>query len=382
MNKVVVFGNDHINTLGVIRLFGENGIKPYLFLISDKKRNSTSKSKYVNESFVFETEEQAVDFMMEYFNLEKEKVAIIPTSDKTSLCLDKNYSKLKAHFFVPNINEEDNNIYKYMDKFVQQQLFSKTNINGIKSMIMELNDPAINIDIDFPIILKPNVSANGSKDDITICENEAEFKHASEKLLKLGYNSILVQKFIKYDFEADIQGFSYNGETSIPGVIEKIRIWPAKRGSTTYGRVIPCDAYNRIISCIKKIMKEIKYTGIFDIDIFVVNKEDGTKEFYLNEINFRNSAISYAYRNSYICYYWYLSCVKDKLINSPLIEAKYNFMDDHADIHNILDKNISLKQYLFDKKNSKILLVQNKNDKKPHYSMFINKVIGNLVRKK
>lgn len=380
-NKVVVFGNDHINTLGVIRLFGENGIKPYLFLISNRKKNSTSKSKYVNESFVFTTEEKAIEFMIQYFSSTEKKVAIIPTSDKTSLCLDKNYSKLKEHFFVPNINGEENNIHKYMDKFIQQQLFSKNKINGIKSVIIELDKPNVSVDIDFPIILKPNISANGSKDDITICENDDEFKKAKENLLKLGYDSILVQKFIKYDFEADIQGFSYNGETSIPGVIEKVRIWPAKRGSTTYGRVIPVNDYNYIIDCIKKILNEIKYTGIFDIDIFVVNKEDGSKEFYLNEINFRNSAISYAYKNSYICYYWYLSCVNNKLVDSPLIENEYNFMDDHADIHNILDKNISLKQYLNDKKHSKVLLVQNKLDKRPHYSMFINKIIGNLVKK-
>lgn len=378
-NKVVIIGNDHINTLGVIRIFGENNIKPYVYLISNSKNNAVTKSKYVEKYWICKNEEAALNSIIKEFKNEKEKIALIPTSDSSCLCLDKNYDKLKDNFYTPNINKQNNNIYKYMDKFKQQELLEKSDIKGIKSQIINLNSFNNKFIVEFPIILKPNISAEGNKNDIRICNNIDEFNDVTQELLKLGYNSILAQDFISYDYECDIQGFSYNGETTIPGIVEKIRIFPPKRGSTTYGKVVSNDKYQKTINGIKKIMKNLDYTGIFDIDIFISNKDDENEYIYLNEINFRNSAISYAYGESYIAYFWYLSCVNNRLIEPPYIEDEYTFIDDQADLHNITNNTISLKSYLKDKKKSKILLVKNKKDSKPSRTMFVNKIKKKLV---
>ena len=262
-----------------------------------------------------------------------------------------------------------------MDKNQQQKLFLKNDIKGIKSQVINFDTFNGDFQVQFPIILKPIISAKGNKEDIKICNNEEEFNYAREHLISLGYNEILVQKFIKCDYECDIQGFSINGKTAIPGVIEKIRIYPPQKGSTTYGRVVSIEKYSQIISGIKKIMKELNYTGIFDIDVFIANKIA-----YINEINFRNSAISYAYGNSYIAYYWYLSCISNKLIKPQDIKKEYTFIDEQADIHNVIDKIISIKDYQKSKKNAKILLVKNQKDRKPARIMFINKVIGNIFK--
>lgn len=374
-NKVAIIGNDHINTLGVIRTFGENNIKPYVFLISNKKNNAVIKSKYIEKYWVFKNEEDALTKIINYFNNEKNKVALIPTSDSSSLCLDRNYLKLKEKFYTPNINEKENYIYKFMDKNKQQELFFKNEIKGINSQIINFKNFDGNLKTRFPVILKPNISAEGNKKDIKICSNLEEFNNEKRCLSELGYSSILVQEFIKYNYECDIQGFSINGETAIPGIIEKIRIYPPQRGSTTYGKVVSIEKYQKVICGIKKIMKELNYTGIFDIDIFVKDKD-----IYLNEINFRNSAISYAYGNSYIAYYWYLSCINNKLVFPPYIKDEYTFIDDQADIHNVIDKIISIKDYQKSKKYAKILLVKNQKDYKPGRYMFINKIIRNIFK--
>lgn len=374
-NKVAIIGNDHINTLGVIRTFGENNIKPYVFLISNKKNNAVIKSKYVEKYWIFQNEEEALTKIINYFNNEKNKVALIPTSDSSSLCLDKNYFKLKNKFYTPNINDKENHIYKYMDKNKQQELFLKNEIKGIKSQIINFDTFNGYFQVQFPIILKPIVSAKGNKEDIKICNNIEEFNNAKECLIRLGYNEILAQDFITYTYEGDIQGLAINGETAIPGIIEKIRIYPLERGSTTYGRVVPNRRYEKVINDIKKIMKDLNYTGIFDIDVFVKNED-----IYLNEINFRNSAISYAYGNSYIAYYWYLSCINSKLIEPPYIKEEYTFMDEQADIHNVIDQIISIKDYQKSRKNAKILLVKNQKDPKPEKSMFVNKIKNNIFR--
>ena len=374
-NKVAILGNDHINTLGVIRTLGENNIKPYLFLISENRNNAIIKSKYIEKYWILKNEDEALKKIVDYFKEEENKVALIPTSDATSLCIDKKVLELKDKFYIPNIDFKNNYIYMYMDKFKQQELIESNNINGIKSQILNFSNFDEKLKLTFPIILKPNISAEGNKDDIRICNDKNELNKAKEELKKLGYKKILVQNFITYDYECDIQGFSINGETCIPGVIEKIRIYPAKKGSTTYGKVVSNQKYEKVINGIGKIMKKINYTGIFDIDVFICNEE-----IYLNEINFRNSAISYAYGDSYIAYYWYLSVINNKVIEPPLINSSYTFMDDQADIHNIIDKNITFKRYRKEKKEARILLVKNKKDPKPSRMMFINKVKNNIFK--
>ena len=37
MNKVIIIGGDHYNALGLARVFGVNGVKPYGLLISYSK---------------------------------------------------------------------------------------------------------------------------------------------------------------------------------------------------------------------------------------------------------------------------------------------------------------------------------------------------------
>ena len=377
-NKVAIIGSDHINTLGLIRTFGENGIRVYLFLVSDSKINAVQKSRYVEKYWICENENAALEKIVEVLGDEKEKPAIIPSSDPACLCLDANYSRLKDSFIMPNIQRKGSMIYRYMDKFLQQKTVEENGIRGIKSRIISLDSPDGAASLGFPVILKPNISAEGNKEDIRICKNAEEYSSAKDELIDLGYKSILVQELIKYDFECDVQGFSVNGDTSVPGVIEKIRVYPPKRGSTTFGAAVPCGKYAAVIDGIKRIMKELEYTGIFDIDIFVSQKEDGTSDFCLNEINFRNSAISYAYGKSYIAYYWYLSCVENRFADCPPIEESYTFIDDQADLHNVLDGIITEKQHRRDMKNAKILLAKNADDKKPSRTMFVKKVLGKI----
>ena len=62
------------------------------------------------------------------------------------------------------------------------------------------------------------------------------------------------------------------------------------------------------------------------------------------------------------------------------IKKEYTFIDEQADIHNVIDKIISIKDYQKSKKNAKILLVKNQKDRKPARIMFINKVIGNIFK--
>lgn len=196
---------------------------------------------------------------------------------------------------------------------------------------------------------------------------------ALKDLKDKNYQSVIMQELVDYDYECGMSGFVFNKNVSIPGYIVKKRIWPLKKGSLTFGIVTKVTELKKKIEKIEYLLKEINYNGIFDIEFFVKNEE-----LYLNEINFRNGGLSYLYGDAHICYYWYLSCIKNEFIEAPKIKQDYYVMDELAEIHNIKDKNITVKQYLSDLKKSKKLLVFNKHDLKPSLYMFINKLKNNI----
>lgn len=370
-NKVIIIGNDHVNTLGAIRTFGEQGVFPYVFIVSNTKNISVIKSKYVCKYWICTNEEIALLTIISAFKNEASKPVIIPTTDSAAYKIDEIYDIISKYFIVPNINNIQGNIIKYMDKYNQYKLLKENKIKTAKSKLIDVNN--VDEKIDFPCIMKPVISAEGHKSDITICNNIQEFYCAIKNLKKLGYSTVLLQELICYDYELDISGFSYAGKTSIAGVLKKERIWPFKTGSTTFGVVLPKEKYKEIVTQIEQLMNRINYNGVFDIDCFVYNNK-----FYINEINFRNGALSYAYGKALIVYYWYLSNVKQQFHESPIITTKYYFMDDQADLHNVIDKIITHSTYKIDKEKSEILLGENKEDNRVATCMKINKIFGKL----
>ena len=370
-NKVIIIGDDHTNTLGVIRTFGENGIRPYVFIISKTKMVAVVKSKYVEKYWICTDVDTALLTIMTNFINEKLKPVIISTSDSVTVVLDKNFSRLNEKFIVSNINNKQGEIVKYMDKYNQYKLSVSNDLKMATSKIINLSTKDNNNydDLSFPCILKPIISAEGKKEDISICNDIEEFSISVNKFKKLNYNRVLYQEFINYDYELDISGYSFNGKVCIPGVIKKIRIWPEKKGSTTYGLVMPANKIKEIISNIEKLMNGLCYNGIFDIDLFICGDKC-----YLNEINFRNGALSYAYGNSFICYYWYLSNIENKFVKCSFVDEEYYFMDDQADLHNVIDKKITYKKYISDKKKARVLLEENKNDNRVSTKMKLYKL--------
>lgn len=375
-DNIIIIGNDHINTLGVIRMFGENGISSDLILISNNEISSVSKSKYIKNTYFCKDMNTAILVLISDLSNNNKKNFIIPTSDEAVMYLDKFYDKLiEKNFIVPNIQRKKNEINKYMNKFFQFDFFKKNNINVANTAIINPSElKYITKKIKYPLIIKPNVSALGNKNDIRICKNINELEEVIKNKVYLNYEKIIVQEFLKYRYELDISGFSYNGEVSIPGIIKKERIWPADRGSTTSGYVQPVyKEYEEICNDIKRIMSYLNYNGIFDIEIFITDKG-----YVFNEINFRNSAVGYAYTyaKAYICYYWYLSNSIKKFIPQPMVSKEYYFINEHGDLHNVLNRNISYKEFKNAKKRAKILLVKNKADPKPYKIMGILKILN------
>lgn len=366
MNKVIIIGTDHINTLGVIRTFGENNIKSDVIIISNTKKIAVIKSKYVNKYTIINDINLLIEILLKEYKNEKVKPVIISTTDLIALELDNNYSVISDLFYLSNLKNQK--LEYYMNKYNQFNLAKKNGIKTAKSEIFSIDSSKRN-KIKFPVILKPVLSAYGKKDDITICNNTTEFELAKTNYKNNGYKDFLVQELITYDSECDVAGFAYNGYIDIPGIILKENIWPSNRGSTTYGKVVSTDKYKEEIELIKKMILATGFNGIFDIDFFIKDNK-----LYFNEINFRNGALSYAYGKSKICYNWYKSLIENKYISCEKINSSYYFIDDNSHLHNIFDKDITIKQYFLHLKKSKIKLAFSSKDKKPWLLMIVYKL--------
>ena len=133
-NKVIIIGNDHVNTLGVIRIFGENNIKPYLIVVSATKRVAIVKSKYVEKYWICKNEHDAILTLCSHFLNEKDKPVVIPTSDSIALLLDKNYERLNNKFIIQSINNTGGMIEQYMEKYKQFELAKKSSDISVKQV--------------------------------------------------------------------------------------------------------------------------------------------------------------------------------------------------------------------------------------------------------
>ena len=179
-NDVVLIGGNHHNMLGIIRSLGKNNIKSNLIITDDKKYSFVSKSRYVNEYEIIPENEELVLKCIEKYKNSVPKKLLIPTSDFAEYVIDKNLHELKKHFLVPSIDKTEGNVVKYMDKILQYDLCKKYNIKMAKTINLNLNEIEDCLKeikkLSFPCILKPELSIDGKKSDIRICNEYDEVK--------------------------------------------------------------------------------------------------------------------------------------------------------------------------------------------------------------
>ena len=373
-NSVIVIGGEHYNALGVIRSLGEANIKPYFILIAKDKICPTSYSKYIKKTFKIKSEkdEDIIDFLVNNFNDEEEKPIIIPTGDPIEKLLDTNYNKLSKKYIMPNINETQGMIVKHMDKDVQHKLCEKYNIKTAQSFLIDLKniDEKLNI-LPEKIIIKPDVSADGKKSDILIVEGKEEIKNGLLEFKEKGYKNVMVQEFINYETEYAMMGMACKDKVIIPGINDNIFIYPSNRGNTSYSEMFPLADFPIDVSPIINMIKDMNYTGLFEVEMFKVGNE-----IYFNEINLRNSANLYSYMGNnvnYINVYLNLILGKDISKLKTQVDKHYYFCIEPLHLKNVKEKVVTFKEWKKHVKNS-TTLIYNKKDKKPFFMRLVNSI--------
>ena len=366
MNKIIVIGGNHPNTLGLIRSIGENGIPVILLLepCESLEYCSLRFSRYIEKKYLLKTEDEILDILKRDFYGEQEKPVILCASDASICLLDAHYDELKDKFSFFNAGEQGLINY-FMDKPNMFKKAEECGLNTIKTWHLN-SSSIIPDDIKYPCFVKASNSAVDGKAGIGLCESKEELAER----LQLGHE-FLVQEYVEKEYELDINGISihHGEEVFIPAVCRKIRDYEERQSD--YIVLEDVKKYSHInFEAIKRLISEIGYEGLFSVELLCL----GDKSYFL-EINMRNDGVNYLYTSSgaNLPMRWVNYCSgNNEAIDKGFCKTPIYLMQQ-ADFSNVIHHQISLGKWLKDLMRTRAFFVLNLRDPKPFlYTMLIN----------
>lgn len=363
-NKVIIFGGNHHNTLGLVREFGENGIRPSGIIVDAKKnRNFTSVSKYWDEVLVVRTPQEGIECLKRKFVCAELPAVVIASADDTAAVIDANYDELKKYFLLPGFNE-GGCVLDLMNKEKQVEYAKNLGIEMICSELLPLNS-SYKLSNQYPVILKPVTSIEGEKKDIRIADSEKEEKQYIEELKNKGYERILRQPYLKKRIEYVLTGAVMPTLHKCNFTLVKhSRLWPNFFGTGSFSSFV----YDRkIVDEADKVMTKVQqsgYSGMIDIEFF----ESNTGKIYVNEFNWRSSGRNFVgrYTGVYSAFWWYCAIIGQEFNDAQRISDKNGYtMNEISDIHHVLNREISLLEWFNDVRKTKSFAVWDRRDIKP-----------------
>lgn len=298
---VIVISRNYSTGLGVIRALGAAGYTIDLIASTKKKGSSViiSSSKYIRNSVEVlsskiqgDTGQGILEELTKYFGRE-EKPVVFSVDDFTTKIIDNNRELLEKHFILPGIvGGKNGTLTRCMDKTIQAQIAKAVGIAVPLEWIISLKGKIeIPSGVVYPCFVKPLISAEGSKSEMMVCENESKlYQHLNKMKAFYDDREVLVQEYLNISQEYDLSGVCLDEEIIIPGIIEKTHIAKYERGVTMTGRMIEIENIGESVVKLKKMLQQFHYVGMFDMEFNLCGEK-----LYFNEINFRSGGPNYAY---------------------------------------------------------------------------------------
>lgn len=378
--KVIIFGNNLQNTLGLIRSVGMEGYEVILLLEPVKKGLCYVRhSKYITRIHYLNKLEEGLDILINEYGNEEQKPIVLCGSDPTIKLLDAHYDELKEKFFIFNAGGSGKINY-YLDKINTFPIAEECGLSLIKSWyvtdIHNLPD-----DITFPCLTKGNNSTESTKADMFICKDRKEL----ESCLREGVE-YLVQEYIQKEYELDIVGLSYNHgqDVFVPAVVRKIR--DDIHRQSVYIRLDDINEYGGFDqSIVNGFLKKVEYEGIFSIEVIY-----SKGKYYFLEINLRNDGCGWLYSAAGINYPYLWSLYNQgKLSKDVLASIKFKnhlYLMHEDDVYNLAEGKVSFIDWLKDFHRAKAFFIANSKDPMPfvfstwvHFKQLIKKILRRML---
>ena len=97
---VVIWGDDHHNALGLLRMLGGQGFE-VVFLVQGAVNNIATASKYCTSYHFVRDVREGVDYLLANYTDKENKAVLLVTYDKYSEAVNSNLNRLIEFFYVP-----------------------------------------------------------------------------------------------------------------------------------------------------------------------------------------------------------------------------------------------------------------------------------------
>lgn len=302
--RVVVIGHGYTSRLGIIRSLGEIGCDITVIVMVyhgwlgrlirfDGGKPIDCCSKYVNKVLYCyaKSEKDLIDFLLNKCAVRDQKTIIIPDSDFSASVVDKHQKELSDCFLFPHINYTPGAVASWMDKSCQKELARKLGLPVADGVITHVSSKGFKLPdgVNYPCFTKPLQTINGGKRFLKKCDSEVDLKRLLNEMGQFFDADVLIEEYKEIDQEYAVLGFSDGDNVSIPAVIKFVENSKSHFGIAREGVVMPVSGFESVIQSYKKLIMEIGFYGLFDIDFYECR---GT--FYFSEINLRFGGSGYA----------------------------------------------------------------------------------------
>lgn len=364
---VVVFGNDHTNTVGVTQSLGKVGYD-VMNLLFGNHSGYVKASRYSKSIIWGKDENDCIEKLLKNgVTIISGPIPIVCCCDNAALAVNLRFSELVRKGYVSEYAIGALPFEQYFEKAFQVTLAGESGFNVPKSFVLKsiIDLPS---GIPYPCLIKPLVSCKGAKSDIRVCRNLDELRQNLDSLKFT--TQILLQQYVEKDYELCILGCAFkDGTVFIPCEERKISIFPKNVGLVSFADIQALKD-QQIKQNVQRIVNSLGYVGLFSIELMHSKLDD---KLYFTEINLRNDG-----GNSFIYKYGVNlpECHVRDLLGLPQKEyTKLHpgyYIWDYHHFQSMRAHDISLKTWMSEIFKSKGMLMLMIDDLKPFFKQYAN----------
>lgn len=357
-NKVIVFGRDNYNTLGLARQLGNEGLD-LLFLMPGGRHHCATESKYCRNIKYTKNHNEAIEYLLSNsLSNDQVKPIIVAGADAEAEALDQNRDALTEHYIVPGTMEQ-NLLTKVDDKNVMVKMAEEIGFTIPKSIKITA-DSVIPKGIVYPCLIKPAKYTLGHKKEFKMmkCDNRNQLENTLRHVRK---DSIFIlQEFIPVEGEILINGCrTWDERITIAGTCYRNRFL----NDISHGQIKKGISELIDTNLVKSMLERIDYYGLFS---FEFGKSKGKAYFF--ETNLRNDGTTYSFykAGANLPLLWiYNSAGLDYSCVPSTVTKDVWYMDELLDCLNIKKGVVSKEQWKKEREEADVFRYYDENDMGP-----------------
>lgn len=341
-HRIVIWGADNYNTLGVVRSLANADFDIMLIVIGQKHKIATA-SKYCKRYYITHSIKEGINYMVENYPEQtnpQNKAVLIPGGDGASLGIAENHRVLYNRFHLMCTADPDV-LIKVTDKNVMGSIANKSGLLVPKAQ--EYHSGTTDILVPFPAILKPVYIEGRTEFKTKVLNNVQELRSFSRFLNP--NNRYLLQQFINKSYDIVVYGCRLpNGHLELAGH-HTLERW-SDDGGGSYGHLYPDIPDYLNPKGLERFLKLIDYYGEFSAEYGYM---DGKAYFY--EVNLRNDGFCHLtfQAGANLPLLWVQSCLGLPITASPKMTKSVIGINEIYDIINVFRGTISWDKYKKDK---------------------------------